>query len=195
MKFIMHLTPAVLATPEERERLAPIAHRTDKTQELLEEMVDLARFAEEVHFDALSYYEHHFYAQGLEAGATLYSEAAEEAGHNSRMGQNIGLARLVYIGKTREQALQRAHDGNIFLFSQFHAKFAPEIPTTVEPLIEAGIAFVGTIDDVKQQMYEVKEKLDPDWFMLLSDQGFLPRDEIKEQMDLFGQTIIQEFSD
>ena len=44
-------------------------------------------------------------------------------------------------------------------------------------------------------MYEVKEKLDPDWFMLLSDQGFLPRDEIKEQMDLFGQTIIQEFSD
>ena len=70
MKFMMHLTPAVPATPEERQRLAPIAHRTDKTQELLEEMVDLARFAEEVHFDALSYSEHHFYTEGLEAGAT-----------------------------------------------------------------------------------------------------------------------------
>ena len=27
----------------------------------------------------------------------------------------------------------------------------------------------------------VKEKLNPDWFMILSDQGFLPRDEMKEQ--------------
>ena len=88
-----------------------------------------------------------------------------------------------------------SHGENIFWFSKFHAKFAPEIPTTVEPLIEAGIAFVGTIDNVKQQMYEVKEELDPDWFMLLSDQGFLPRDEIKERMDLFSQIIIPEFSD
>ncbi len=80
------------------------------------------------------------------------TEAAEEPGHNSRIGQNIGLARVVYIGKTREEALQRARDGSIFLFSQFHAKFAPEVPTTIEPLIEAGIAFVGTIDAVKQQM-------------------------------------------
>ena len=39
MKFMMHLTPAVPATPEERERLAPIAHHTDKIQELLEESV------------------------------------------------------------------------------------------------------------------------------------------------------------
>ena len=39
MKFMMHLTPAIPATPEERERLAPIAHHTDKIQELLEEMV------------------------------------------------------------------------------------------------------------------------------------------------------------
>lgn len=70
MKFMMHLTPTVPATPEERQRLAPIAHRTDETQELLEEMVDLARFAEEVHFDALSYSKHHFYAEGLEAWAT-----------------------------------------------------------------------------------------------------------------------------
>ncbi len=33
-------------------------------------MVDLARFAAEVAFDALSYSEHHFYTEGLEAGAT-----------------------------------------------------------------------------------------------------------------------------
>ena len=389
MKFMMHLTPAVPATPEERERLAPIAHHTDKIQELLEEMVDLAQYAEAVKFDALSYSEHHFYTEGLEAGATpiphlmnllhhtkriqigpvgfvlptwdpirlaediawadhmskgrifvglargffprwvnvlgqkygvepgnigpeaelrnrevfqelfevmklswkdepfcfngkyyqvpfpaeghewlayeatrrygapgevdgkgwlrkispvpkpfqkphpplfqalttneetirwaaregivpmmflpfpdlvikgakFYADAANEAGQNLKIGQNIGLARLMYIGKTREEALRRAHDGSIFLFSRFHAKFAPEIPTTIEPFIDAGIAFVGTIDDVKRQMEAVKEKLNPDWFLILSDQGFLPRDEMKEQMELFSTKIISEFSD
>ncbi len=29
MKFMRHLTPVVPATPEERARLAPIAHRTE----------------------------------------------------------------------------------------------------------------------------------------------------------------------
>lgn len=387
MKFMFHITPVIPASPEERERLAPIAHRTDKIQEMLEEMVDLAQFAEALNFDALSYSEHHFYTEGLEAGATpiphllnllyhtkriqvgpvgfvlptwdpirlaediawadhmskgrvfvglargffprwvnvlgqkygvepgnmgpeaelhnrevfqelfqvmklawkdepfcfngkyyqapfpaeghdwaardatrrygapgevdekgwlrkispvpkpyqkphpplfqalttneetirwaaregivpmmflpfpelaikgasFYAEAAGEAGRSSQLGHNIGLARLVYIGKTREEALRRAHAGSIFLFSQFHAKFAPEIPTTIEPLIDAGIAFVGTVDDIRRQMEAVREKLNPDWFMILSDQGFLPRDEMKEEMELFGTKVIPEF--
>ena len=124
-------------------------------------------------------------------GASFYTEAANEAGQDLKLGQNVGLARLVYIGKTREEAMQRARDGAIFLFSQFHAKFAQEIPTTIEPLIEAGIAFVGTVDDIRRQMDNVREKLNPDWFMILSDQGFLPRDEIKEQMDIFGQRLFR----
>ena len=388
MKFMLHLTPVVPATPEERERLAPIAHRTDKTQEMLEEMVDLAQFAEEAAFDALSYSEHHFYTEGLEAGATpiphmlnlthhtkriqvgpvgfvlptwdpirlaediawvdhmskgrifvglargffprwvnvlgqkysvepgtsgpdaelrnrevfqelfevmklswrdepfsfngkyyqvpfpagghdwpaheatrrygapgevdtkgwlhkispvpkpyqkphpplfqalttneetirwtaregivpmmflpfpdlaiqgaaTYTEAANAAGHDIQLGQNVGLARLLYVAKTREEALRRAHDGAIFLFSRFHAKFAQEIPSTIEPFIEAGIAFVGTVDDIRRQLEAVKEKLNPDWFMILSDQGFLPRDEMKEQLDILGTKIIPEFA-
>ena len=178
MKFMMHLTPAVPATPEERERLAPIAHHTDKIQELLEESV-------------LSY------RPGTRSAwpKILPGLTANEAGQNLKIGQNIGLARLMYIGKTREEAMRHAHDGSIFLFSQFHAKFAPEIPTTIEPFINAGIAFVGTIDDVKRQMEAVKEKLNPDWFLILSDQGFLLRDEMKEQMELFSTKIISEFSD
>ena len=70
MKFMYHLVPTIPATPQERERLAPIAHRTDKTQEMLEEMIDLAQLAEAVNFDAVTYSEHHFYTEGLEAGAT-----------------------------------------------------------------------------------------------------------------------------
>ena len=70
MKFMYHLVPAIPATSQERERLAPIAHRTDKTQEMLEEMIELARLAEDLNFNALIYSEHHFYTEGLEAGAT-----------------------------------------------------------------------------------------------------------------------------
>jgi hypothetical protein len=32
MKFMLHLNPVVAASPAERERLRPIAHRTDKIQ-------------------------------------------------------------------------------------------------------------------------------------------------------------------
>ncbi|MGH7879656.1 MAG: LLM class flavin-dependent oxidoreductase, partial [Candidatus Binataceae bacterium] len=70
MKFMLHLTPAVPASPIERERLRPIAHRTDKTQQMLDEMVELAQLAEEVGFSAVTYSEHHFYTEGLEAGSS-----------------------------------------------------------------------------------------------------------------------------
>lgn len=85
MKFMLHLTPVVPATPAERERLAPIAHRTDKTQEMLEEMVDLAQFAEDMAFDALSYSEHHFYTEGLEAGATPIPHMLNLIHHTKRI--------------------------------------------------------------------------------------------------------------
>lgn len=386
MKFMFHLVPTVPASPEERERLAPIAHRTEKIQEMLDEMVTLAQLAEEFRFDAITYSEHHFYTEGLEAGATpvphllnllfktkrikigpvgfvlptwdpirlaediawadhmskgrvlvglargffprwvnvlgqkygvqpgtmgpeaelrnrevfqelfqvlklawadqpfsfkgkyyevpfpaeghpwaaeeatrrygapgevdengwlrkispvpkpyqkphpplfqalttneetirwsaregivpmmflpfpdycikggtFYTEEANKAGHSFRLGQNLGLARLVSIAKTREEALHRARNGSIFLFRQFHAQFAKEIPQSIDPLIEAGVAFVGTVDDVRRQMAAVREKLNPDWFMILSDQGFLPLDVMKEQVELFGTKIIPE---
>ena len=51
MKFILHLGPVVPASPAEREQLRPIAHRTDKIQLMLNEMVELAQLAEEVGFD------------------------------------------------------------------------------------------------------------------------------------------------
>jgi len=35
----------------------------------------------------------------------------------------------------------------------------------------------------------VKEKFDPDWFMILSDQGFLPLEVMKEQMEMFGKIM------
>ncbi len=387
MKFILHLTPAVPASPIERERLRPIAHRTDKTQQMLDEMVELAQLGEELGFHAVTYSEHHFYTEGLEAGSTptphlmnllhhtkrikvgpvgfvlptwdpirlaldvawadqmsrgrvlvglargvfprwvnvlgqhygvepgavgpqaeqhnrevfqelfkvmkaswadepfsfngkyykvpvpfegaewlpheattrygapgeldaqhhlrkispvpkpyqkphpdlfmalttseetirwsaregvvpliflpfpemalkgaqFYTDEANKAGHALRLGQNIGMARLVYLGENREEARARAQNGAIFLFRQFHAKFIKEIPQTIEPFIHVGLAFTGTVDDVRRQMLEVQERINPDYFMVLCDQGFMPLFEVKKQIEMFGTKILPEF--
>src|SRR5581483_4377092 len=70
MKFMLHINPVVPASPQERERLRPIAHRTDKIQQMLQEMVELTQMAEELGFEAVTFSEHHFYTEGMEAGAT-----------------------------------------------------------------------------------------------------------------------------
>jgi hypothetical protein len=40
---MLQMVPTVSASPVERERLRPIAHRTEKIQQMLDEMVDLAQ--------------------------------------------------------------------------------------------------------------------------------------------------------
>ena len=387
MKFMLHLNPVVPASPVERERLRPIAHRTEKIQQMLQEMVELTQMAEDLGFEIVTYSEHHFYTEGMEAGATptphllhltsatkrikigplgfvlptwdpirlatdvawadhmsrgrvivglargvfprwvnvlgqhyhthpgvlgpeaerhnrevfeelfqvmklswseapfsfkgkyyqvpypaegyewrpaeatarygapgeldekgwlrrispvpkpyqkphpplfqalttteetirwaaregvvpviflpfpeiaikgatFYTDEATKAGHSYRLGENIGLARLVYLGDSQQEALERAHNGSIFLFRQFHAKFYPQIPTTIEPLIEGGMAFVGTVDDVRRQMAAVQDKMNPEYFLWVCDQGYLPLYEVKKQLELFGTKVMPEF--
>ncbi|MGH7966884.1 MAG: LLM class flavin-dependent oxidoreductase [Candidatus Binatia bacterium] len=387
MKFMLHLIPAVPASPSERERLRPIAHRTDKTQQMLHEMVDLAQMAEDLDFSILTYSEHHFYTEGLEAGsaptphilnlafktkrikigplgfvlptwdpirlaldvawadqmtqgrvvvglargaftrwvnvlgqrygaqpgvigpeaeqhnrevfeelfqvmklswadepfsfkgkyyqvpfpaeghewppheataqygapgevdeqgwlrkispvpkpyqkphpllfqaltmteesirwsareglipitflpfpdmsikgAEFYAEEAAKAGRSFKRGENTGLCRMIYIGDSYAEALDRARRGSMFLFSRFHAKFYKQIPNTIEPMIDAGVAFAGTVDDIRRRMAEVQEKLNPEYFLWICDQGFLPLYEQKKQLELFGTKIMPEF--
>jgi alkanesulfonate monooxygenase SsuD/methylene tetrahydromethanopterin reductase-like flavin-dependent oxidoreductase (luciferase family) len=387
MKFMLHIVPTVPASPIERERLRPIAHRTEKIQQMLDEMVGLAQLAEDTGFTAVTYSEHHFYTEGLEAGGTptphlinlllktrrimigpmgfvlptwdpirlaldvawadqiskgralvgfargvfprwvnvlgqqygaqpgalgeeadrhnrevfeelfkvvklawaeepfsfkgryyqvpfpaegfdwlpkeatarygapgeldekgwlrkispvpkpfqkphpplfqalsrteatirwaaregvvplvflpfpemalegarYYSEEAARAGRSVPLGRSIGLARMVYLGETREQAMERAHNGSVFLFRQFHAKFEKQIPTAIEPFIEAGLAFAGTSDDVRRRMEEVEATLNPEWFMIVCDQGFMPIHEIKQQIEMFGTKVMPQF--
>ena len=85
MKFMLQLIPTVPASPVERERLRPIAHRTEKIQQMLDEMVELAQLVEEVGFTAVTYSEHHFYTEGLEAGATPIPHLLNMLFHTKRI--------------------------------------------------------------------------------------------------------------
>ena len=126
-------------------------------------------------------------------GAQFYNDEAAKAGRGYRLGQNIGMARLMYLGETREEARAHAQNGAIFLFRQFHAKFLPQIPTTIEPFMDAGLAFTGTVEDVRRQMLDVQERINPEYFMVLCDQGFMPLHEVKKQIAMFGTKIMPEF--
>ena len=387
MKFMLHLNPVVPASPVERERLRPIAHRTEKIQQMLQEMVELTQMAEDLGFEIVTYSEHHFYTEGMEAGATptphllhltsktkrikigplgfvlptwdpirlaedvawadqisrgrvivglargvfprwvnvlgqhyrtqpgvlgpeaerhnrevfeelfhvvklswadepfsfkgkyyqvpypaeghewlpreatarygapseldekgwlrkispvpkpyqkphplvfqaltmteetirwaaregvipviflpfpdlaikgaqFYTDEAAKAGRSLKLGQSVGLCRLLYLGNSYQEAMESARNGSVFLFRNFHSKFYPQIPETIEPYIESGTAFVGTVDDIRRQLSTVQDKLNPEYFLWLCDQGYLPLYEVKKQLELFGTKIMPEF--
>jgi len=70
MKFtIGPLLPALPATLEERERLRPIAHRTERWQRMFKEIIELARMADDLGFEAFHFAEHHLCTEGLEVGS------------------------------------------------------------------------------------------------------------------------------
>ena len=128
-------------------------------------------------------------------GAEFYRDEAAKFGRTLRRGESVGLSRLVYLGKTREQALETARNGSIFLYRQFHAKFYDRIPDNIDGFLAARVAFAGSVDEIRRQMAEVREKMDPEYFMILVDQGFLPFDQVREQVELFGTKILPELAD
>jgi len=73
-------------------------------------------------------------------------------------------------------------------------KFHPQmIPDTIEPYIESGTAFVGTVDDIRRKMSAVQTQMNPEYFLWLCDQGYLPLHQVKKQLELFGRKVMPEF--
>lgn len=70
VKFLIGpLLPALPATLEERERLRPIAHRTERWQRLFKEIIEVAKMADDLGFEAITAAEHHLATEGLEVGS------------------------------------------------------------------------------------------------------------------------------
>lgn len=71
MKFAVLSLPAVPASPEERKRLRPIAHRTDKWQQMIDENVELAQMLDDYGWDAYTFPEHQLHTEGHEIGFSI----------------------------------------------------------------------------------------------------------------------------
>ena len=70
MKFMFFFYPAIPGTMEDREKLRPIAARNDRFQQMLEEIVELSQFAEDLGFSAVTFPEHHLHTEGGEMGGS-----------------------------------------------------------------------------------------------------------------------------
>lgn len=71
MKFAVLSLPAIPASPEERKRLRPVAHRTDKWQQMIDENVELAQMLDDYGWDAYTFPEHQLHTEGHEIGYSI----------------------------------------------------------------------------------------------------------------------------
>lgn len=69
MKFLLFLLPSLPGTLEERKALRPIANQPVKWQQMIEQVVEVARAAEDAGFDAIAFPEHHLHSEGIEMGS------------------------------------------------------------------------------------------------------------------------------
>jgi len=85
MKFNLFMLPTIPATVDEREALRPIGRNTDKYQQMLEQVRELAILAEDVGFDAISMTEHHFHSEGYEISVAPLTILTDIAARTSRI--------------------------------------------------------------------------------------------------------------
>ncbi|HEV3109958.1 MAG TPA: LLM class flavin-dependent oxidoreductase [Candidatus Binataceae bacterium] len=69
MKFILGFLPTLPVTQEQRLRERPVAYRTEYWQRMFDQIVEIARLAEDVGFDIATFTEHHLHTEGLEVGS------------------------------------------------------------------------------------------------------------------------------
>lgn len=111
---------------------------------------------------------------------------------------------MVYIGDTYEEAfaLGAAALGDAFVryFSGFcffegfrQLGETGPVPISFERMVEARFAIVGTVDQVKRQIAELREEVNPDWFGWYLDQGLMPEAQLRRQLDLFTQKVMPTF--
>ncbi len=147
--------------------------------------------------------------------AKLHQEEARAAGRNLALGESLGVFRSVYLADSKEQARKMATEGLIGVGWQGWAhdfgftdafklpgdkeKYGdgplPREACTIERLEQAHFALLGTSDDVRREMDQMVEAANPEWFIWQSDQGYLPKDDVKRMIERFANDIMPHYAD
>lgn len=133
-----------------------------------------------------------------------YCDASKRHGRQRAVGERFGAFRMVYIGDTYEEAFARGAkalgDAFVRYFSGFgffesfrRAGETDPVPISFERMVEARFAIVGTVDQVREQIAELRDDFDPEWFGWYFDQGLMPQAELLAQLRVFAEEIIPGF--
>ena len=146
----------------------------------------------------------------------VYQDVARENGRDLKLGESVGASRVVYTGKTYEEAYKLAEETLGWSYAVYYNQFgfaegfrypgedAPRPLTfkskaaATERLVDQGYGIVGTVDDVKRKLEDLQRchedgDGDLEWFGFLVDQGMYPLEEVLEQVHTFGTKIMPEF--
>ena len=147
--------------------------------------------------------------------ARIYAEEAGRAGRWLAVGENIGVLRQVYFADSLRAAERLAEQGLVGVgYKRFWGHFGfweafrfpedeieypagavrlPPEEWTVERLRRARYVYSGSVDAVREGMDELVESANPEWFAWLFDQGLLPREELRRQLEIFSTHILPRY--
>lgn len=154
--------------------------------------------------------------ENFRALCETYRDIAAEAGRDLKLGESVGAMRPVAFGDTTQEAIDRMERNNMRAFKEYFGPFGyfevcrypedaekfpgplPDEEQNIQRYIGTKFGIAGTPDEVKRD-FEALHKIHGDgeleWFVWFFDQGHMPLDEGKRQMELFAEHIIPEFSD
>ena len=146
----------------------------------------------------------------------VYQEEGIKAGRELELGQSVGAARAISIGKTYEEAFELGVRTTGVGFNAYFEKFgfgeafrnpgedAP-VPLTFpneralyQRMVEHDHALCGTVDDIKRKLESISRCYgggELEWFNWQFPQGFLTWDEAQRQLETFATDILPEFKD
>ncbi|GAA4626369.1 LLM class flavin-dependent oxidoreductase [Actinoallomurus vinaceus] len=148
------------------------------------------------------------------AKARLYQEESAKCGRNYKLGEHTGILKIVGMADTREDAIETYGRNMPKDFAAFFGPFGylevmrkkeddKHVPISPEKgdfkrMNDVEMALLGGPDDVKRGIQRMLDRMpDLEWFGLYmqGQQGVLPLDTVKRNLELFATKVIPEFAD
>lgn len=143
----------------------------------------------------------------------IHVEEAAKYGRKLALGENMGVFRSVYLGKDKPEARELAMRGlmgtgwpgwahdfgftDAFRFPEDNIKYPngllPKSEATMERFERKHFALTGNTSDLRREMDELVEAGNPEWFIWQGDQGYLPIDDVRRQIEWFGREIMPHY--
>ncbi|MCP9946611.1 LLM class flavin-dependent oxidoreductase [Streptomyces somaliensis] len=131
----------------------------------------------------------------------LYQEEAEAAGHGTlRRGERIGVMKDVLVARDADEAHHWASRGGGFIFENW---FGPmgftealrnvgetgPIGSDYGTLVERGLEWVGTPDDINRKIEKLVKTHDPEYLLQCQYSGLIPHDVMLRSLELWATEI------